>query len=83
MLHADVCEAVEAGKFSVYSVDTIDDGIELLTGIPAGREDDNGRFPDGSVNHRVAARLTEYATKMHAYLGHSEAPEEKKTRGEG
>ena len=73
MLREDVCKAVEDGKFSVYTVETIDDGIELLTGMAAGEKDENGRFPDDSVNYLVQARLAEYATKMHDYVSHSEA----------
>jgi len=45
----------------------IDDGIELLTGIPAGQRDDQGLFPDDSVNRRVEDTLTRYAETMQAY----------------
>ena len=77
MLRDDVCKAVEEGKFSVYTVETIDDGIELLTGMSAGQRDENGKFPDDSVNQRVQAKLTEYATKMHAYVSQSDSSGEK------
>ena len=63
MLRRDVVEAVQAGKFHVYAVETIDQGIEILTGIPAGERDASGRFPEGSVNQRVETRLIELAQK--------------------
>jgi predicted ATP-dependent protease len=74
MLRNDVCEAVEEGKFTVYTVETIDDGIELLTGMSAGQRDENGKFPADSINHLVQSKLTEYATKMHDYASHAESP---------
>lgn len=63
MLRADVIEAVRAGEFHVYPVQTVDDGIELLTGMPAGAPDGEGNYPDGSVNVLVQQRLTEFAEK--------------------
>src|SRR3989337_2416621 len=48
-------EAVASGKFHVYPIETIDQGIEILTGIPAGERDTSGQFPEGSVNRRVEA----------------------------
>ena len=74
MLRNDVCKAVEEGKFMVYTVETIDDGIELLTGMSAGQRDENGQFPADSINHLVQSKLTEYATKMHDYASHAESP---------
>jgi len=59
MLREDVVEAVRAGLFAIYPVSTVDEAIELLTGQTAGVPDAEGRFPDGSVNHRVAERLDE------------------------
>lgn len=60
MLREDVLEAVENGQFSIYAIDDVDDGIELLTGIPAGKADKRGRFPKGSVNYMVQQSLEEY-----------------------
>ena len=56
----DVREAVENGQFSIYAIDDVDDGIELLTGIPAGKADKRGRFPKGTVNYMVQQSLEEY-----------------------
>ncbi|CUW37330.1 putative ATP-dependent protease [Magnetospirillum sp. XM-1] len=57
MLREDVVEAARAGLFSVYPVETVDQGMTLLTGVPAGERDADGKFPTGSINRRVAARL--------------------------
>jgi predicted ATP-dependent protease len=67
MLRPDVVAAVAAGRFHVYPVETIDQGIELLTGTPAGERDAQGEFPAGSVNQRVEARLLELAEKRQAF----------------
>ncbi len=61
MLHRRVCEAVEAGKFHIYPVATIDEGIERLTGMTAGIRKSDGSFPEGCFNRRVADRLRELA----------------------
>jgi predicted ATP-dependent protease len=63
MLRNDVVEAVRAGKFTIHAVETIDQGIEILAGVPAGKRDSAGKFPEGSVNQRVEARLIEFAEK--------------------
>jgi predicted ATP-dependent protease len=61
MLRHDVVEACEAGKFAIYPVSTIDQGIELLTGIPAGGRDESGKYPPDSINGRVEQRLIRFA----------------------
>ena len=68
MLRPDVCAAVAAGEFSVHAVETVADGIELLMGIPAGQRDENGQFPDGSINQRVESRLSAYSDQMRAFI---------------
>jgi lon-related putative ATP-dependent protease len=67
MLRRDVVEAVRDGKFHIYAVETIDQGIAVLTGKPAGERDSLGRFPEGSVNHSVEARLIELAEKRRQF----------------
>ena len=59
MLRHDVVEAVAAGRFHVWAVESVDQAITLLTGIPAGEPDAQGEYPSGSVNQRVMARLKE------------------------
>ena len=60
MLRSDVLHAVEEGRFQVYAVSTIEEGIEVLTGVPAGEADDEGRYPADTVFGRVQERLDEY-----------------------
>ncbi len=61
MLHRNVRQAVEQGKFHIYAVTNIDDGIEILTGIPAGTADAEGHFPPETINGKVQAVLEEFA----------------------
>ncbi len=67
MLRRDVIEAVEAGRFHVYPVAHIDQGIELLTALPAGEPDGDGCYPDESVNGRVVARLSDMARRAREF----------------
>ncbi len=64
MLRQDVVEAARNDQFRVYPVHTVDQALELLTGIPAGERDVEGNFPEGSINQRVEARLIELAEKQ-------------------
>ena len=57
MLSAEVREAVAAGSFRIWSVETIDEGVEILTGVPAGEPDEAGDYPEGTVHAAVHARL--------------------------
>lgn len=61
MLNHEVVQACAERKFHIWPVRTIDEGIELLTGVPAGQRDENGQFPAGTVHARVEARLREFA----------------------
>ncbi len=76
MLRADVVDAVKAGKFHVYPVRTIDEGIEILTGVEAGVPDAQGEYPDGTVHGLVDRELLRLAKGLKAFGG----PDEK---GEG
>ena len=67
MLKEEVVEAVKAGKFSVYSVKTIDEGIEVLTGAKAGQKGADGTFEEGTVNYLVDKQLREMADKLKEY----------------
>lgn len=60
-LSDEVIEAVKNKKFHIYSVSTIEEGIEVLTGVPAGRKDKNGKFPAGTINYLVYEKLKKYA----------------------
>ena len=63
MLRNDVVEAAAEGRFAIYPIDTVDQGLELLTGVPAGVPDGDGNYPDGTLNQRVATRLDGFAAK--------------------
>jgi lon-related putative ATP-dependent protease len=64
MLKEEVLEAVRDGKFNVYSVKTIDEGIEVLTGTKAGQRKADGTFEEGTVNYLVDKQLKEMAEKL-------------------
>lgn len=66
MLRQEVVDAAAAGQFHIYPVTTTDEGIELLTGMPAGEPDDEGNYPEGTVNFLVAHRLQEFAERRAA-----------------
>ena len=61
MLREDVVEAIKNSKFHIYPVKTIDEGIEVLTGVPAGEKNDAGEYPEGSINSLAQKRLDEMA----------------------
>ena len=61
MLREDVVAAVKRGRFHVYAVETIDEGVEILTGLPAGARGKDSLFPEGSINRRVEDRLIAFA----------------------
>jgi lon-related putative ATP-dependent protease len=73
MLRHDVVDACAQGKFHVYPVRTVDEGIELLTGLPAGERDANGLFPDGTINQRVEVRLLILAEQARVFAVQLEA----------
>jgi predicted ATP-dependent protease len=60
MLHDDVINAVEKKQFKIWAVSSIDEGMEILTGLPAGVRVSQGRYPDQSLNGLIARRLDEY-----------------------
>jgi predicted ATP-dependent protease len=61
MLRADVVAAADAGRFHIYAIDTVDEGLALLTGMEAGERDADGEYPRDSLNQRVETRLLEMA----------------------
>ncbi len=67
MLRSDVREAVDNKEFHVWSVATIDEAVELLTGVSAGEPDAQGNFTEDSVNGKVAARLRAMAEQRREY----------------
>ena len=66
-LNDDVVEAVNEGLFHIYAVSTIDEGIEVLTGIPAGERQGKGAYAGGTVHESVERRLLELAQAAHEF----------------
>jgi lon-related putative ATP-dependent protease len=75
MLRRDVVEAVEQGKFHVYPVSTIEEGIEILTGMKAGEIQEDGTYPEGTLFRKVDDKLKEMA-EMEKEFGKSKDEEE-------
>jgi len=74
VLNHEVIEAVKDGQFHIWAVDDVDQGIEILTGIPAGAPDEENNFPEGTVNYLVNERLEELSHGLKEF--ESSTPEE-------
>lgn len=61
MLNDEVVVAVKDGKFKIYAIETIDEGIEILTGVRAGKINKRGNYEEGTINYLVQKRLEEYS----------------------
>jgi lon-related putative ATP-dependent protease len=83
MLRKDVVEAVKAGKFNVYSVKMIDEGIEILTGMPAGKIKADGTYPKGTINNLVNEKLKSLAEGLKEFGEEEEKKETPKGKGKG
>jgi lon-related putative ATP-dependent protease len=66
-LRADVVDAVAEGSFRVYPIATVDQGAELLMGLPMGEREAAGEYPRGSLGRRVEERLRAFAARWHAF----------------
>ena len=60
-LSDEIIESVKKGKFHIYAISTIDEGIEILTGVPAGKKDKNGKFPLGTINYLAFEKLKKFS----------------------
>jgi predicted ATP-dependent protease len=75
MLNDEVIDAVAAGRFHIWSVETIEQGIEILTDMKAGQRDKHGEFPKKTVFHLVDKRLAEIEERMQEKEGrHTRKP---------
>jgi predicted ATP-dependent protease len=83
MLADEVADAVRDGRFHVWAVRTIDEGIELLTGAPAGRPGADGTYPAGTVHALVQARLRAYVARLHELDGDRGGPSSEAVRSRG
>jgi len=79
MLRDEVVEAVRVGQFHVWAVASIDEGVELLTGYPAGERQPDGGYPDGSVSALVERQLRQYAERLRDFASTDGAG----TKGDG
>ncbi|MFZ2489065.1 MAG: ATP-binding protein [Anaerolineae bacterium] len=82
MLREDVINAVAAGQFHIYPVTTVDEGITVLTGVPAGERDAEGHYPDGSLNRRVDDALTRLALRLRNFGKTATSKESSASRAE-
>jgi predicted ATP-dependent protease len=78
MLKKDVIGAIKEGRFSIYPIDRVEEGLEILTGMPAGTLQEDGTYPEGTINHLVVKRLTEISEAMKEKKGEEKEEEEKK-----
>ncbi|MFW6182581.1 MAG: Lon protease family protein [Chloroflexota bacterium] len=70
MLRDDVVQAVRAGQFHVWAVEAVDEPMELLLGLPAGRRDEDGDYPEGTVHHAVQKTLRRLALELKSFGDH-------------
>lgn len=75
MLDDEIVEAVREGKFHIYAVKTVDEGISILTGMPAGERGADGEFPEGTVNYLVEKKLREFHEMLSRQSGEQEKAE--------
>jgi lon-related putative ATP-dependent protease len=80
MLKEEVVEAINAGRFHVWSIETIEQGIEILTGVVAGVADKHGRFPKGTVFYQVNMALKKMHDRMHAEEAAEDASSRRKKK---
>jgi len=76
MLNEELVEAVRQGRFHIYPVSTIDEGIEVLTGVKAGQLSGDGTYEPGTVHYRANKRLTEMTHRLAALVSSSRLEEE-------
>jgi hypothetical protein len=75
MLRTEIIEAVKRGEFHIWAVETVDQALEILTDISAGKPGRNGRFPEASIHGRASRRIAEDATRLKSFLPNSHNPE--------
>ncbi len=78
MLREDVIEAVKEEKFQIYAIETVDEGMEILTGLEMGERDENEEFPEGTINYKVEKRLSEMTEKRKHFASNSKGESESK-----
>jgi predicted ATP-dependent protease len=79
MLRKNVVAAVKEGRFHIYAVKTIDEGIEILTGKEAGLKQLDGSYPEGTINYLVDQRLKKLAEELKKFAAEEEKEDKRKT----
>jgi lon-related putative ATP-dependent protease len=79
MVKREVIDAVEEGKFHIYAVSTIEEGIEILTGVPAGEPNEEGIYPEETVFGKAQRKLKEFLERSHKYQKEFEDKEDEKS----
>ena len=77
MVKNEVVNAVKEGKFAIYPIDRMEEGLELLTGMPAGELREDGTYPEGTINYLVVRRLEEISASLKEKKDEKEEKEEK------
>jgi len=77
MLKKDVVDAVKESKFTIYPIERVEEGLEILTGMPAGEPKEDGTYPEGTVNYLVVKRLTEISEAVKEKKEEEKEKEEK------
>ena len=70
MLKSEVIEAVEEDKFQIYSIETVDEGMEILTGLEMGEPDEEGNYPEETINYKVTQQLNDFAASRRKFVSH-------------
>lgn len=76
MLRQDIIDAAKADQFQIYAVETADEGMEILTGMEMGEADQDGNYPEGTVNHKVVEQLDQLAQNRKAFASTSNGKQE-------
>jgi predicted ATP-dependent protease len=79
VLREDVVDAARKGEFHIYGVSTIDEGVEVLTGVPAGQPQDDGEHPEGTVHRPIVSRFKELTRNARQLRKQDEDGERDKT----
>jgi lon-related putative ATP-dependent protease len=86
MLKQEVIDSVNEGRFSIYAIERVEEGLELLTGMVAGELQEDGKYPEGTVNYLVVKRLDEISAALEKKKGkdkEEDKDEDKKDKKEG
>jgi len=83
MVKKDVADAVKEGRFSIYPIDRVEEGLEILSGVPVGEPGPDGAYPEGTFNRHVQKRLEEITAALKEKKEEKEEEEEKKKKEEG